>query len=315
MNKNKIHTSKFTLIGIGEILWDIYDNNKKYLGGAPTNFAIHCAQLGNNGIVVSRVGEDKLGQDIQNSLHQRNLSHEYIQIDSKKQTGTVNVTLDKNSVPHFLCTTDVAFDYLQPNELLFQLAKKADGVLFGTLAQRNEISRKTILNFLYQAKTVFKIYDVNLRGWSKKTEEIVHSSLALCDAIKLNDSELHILKNAWQPNLDAVAFLNYLITKYHLKLAALTLGKNGCLLLDQDTTVETKGLKISPVDTTGCGDAFAAGLMNQYLAGKSLKEISEFSNALGAFVAQYFGATPVYSLKKLKTFQHSLTQTTHINHH
>ncbi len=304
---------KFNIIGIGEILWDIYDNNRKYLGGAPTNFAIHCAQLGNNGIIVSRIGKDELGQEIIKSLIERDVTEKYIQSDPGKRTGTVKVKLDKKGKPQFKCTNNVAFDYLQTEKNLMEFSTQADGILFGTLAQRNKISRTTILNFLSEAKTAFKIYDVNLRGWNKETEEIVINSLALCDAIKLNDSELTILKNVWQPNLDALAFLSYLLTKYHLKLAALTLGENGCILLNRDTTIKTKGLKISAIDTTGCGDAFAAGLMDQYLKNKSLKEISEFSNALGAFVAQYFGATPVYSLEELKTFQRSSIQTTHIN--
>jgi fructokinase len=59
--------TKLNIIGIGEILWDIYED-EKYFGGAPANFAIHCQQLGDNGIVVSRVGDDELGDEITNSL-------------------------------------------------------------------------------------------------------------------------------------------------------------------------------------------------------------------------------------------------------
>ena len=295
--------NKYNIIGIGEILWDIYENNKKYLGGAPANFAIHCAQLGNNGFIASRIGKDELGSEIKKSLVDRNISTDYLQIDSEKKTGTVKITLDKFHKPHFNCTSDVAFDYLQSENNLFQLATKVDGILFGTLAQRNKITRNTIQTFLAQASHAFKIYDINLRSWNEKIEKIVFSSFTLCDAIKLNDSELSILRKAVKPDLDEISFLKFLIKKYDLKLAALTRGKNGCLLLNKNSLVVTNGIKTPTVDTTGCGDAFAAGLMHQYLAGKSLTEISQFSNYLGAFVTQFIGATPVYSWKDLFDFR------------
>ena len=293
---------KFNIIGIGEILWDIYED-EKYLGGAPANFAIHCQQLGDNGIIASRVGNDELGDEITNSLLQRELETGYIQQDSDKPTGSVKVTLDKNGKPKFDCTRDVAFDYLSMNANLSQLAQNADAILFGTLAQRSNKTRATIQQFLKQAADAFKIYDINLRGWDDQTEEIVNQSLTLASAIKLNDDELNTLRNAWKPGIDDIAFLQYLIEVYQLKLAALTLGENGCILVKPGEVVEQQGIKIKPIDTTGCGDAFAAAMIHYYLRQKPLNEIASFSNQLGAFVALFPGATPVYSSANLLQFE------------
>ena len=294
--------TKFNIIGIGEILWDIYED-EKYLGGAPANFAIHCQQLGDNGIIASRVGNDELGDEITNSLLQRELETGYIQQDSDKPTGSVKVTLDKNGKPKFDCTRDVAFDYLSMNANLSQLAQNADAILFGTLAQRSNKTRATIQQFLKQAADAFKIYDINLRGWDDQTEEIVNQSLTLTSAIKLNDDELNTLRNAWKPGIDDIAFLQYLIEVYQLKLAALTLGENGCILVKPGEVVEQQGIKIKPIDTTGCGDAFAAAMIHYYLRQKPLNEIASFSNQLGAFVALFPGATPVYSSANLLQFE------------
>ena len=294
--------TKFNIIGIGEILWDIYED-EKYLGGAPANFAIHCQQLGDNGIIASRVGNDELGDEITNSLLQRELETGYIQQDSDKPTGSVKVTLDKNGKPKFDCTRDVAFDYLSMNANLSQLAQNADAILFGTLAQRSNKTRATIQQFLKQAADAFKIYDINLRGWDGQTEEIVNQSLTLASAIKLNDDELNTLRNAWKPGIDDIAFLQYLIEVYQLKLAALTLGENGCILVKPGEVVEQQGIKIKPIDTTGCGDAFAAAMIHYYLRQKPLNEIASFSNQLGAFVALFPGATPVYSSANLLQFE------------
>ena len=289
-----MNPTKFNIIGIGEILWDIYEN-EKYLGGAPANFAIHCQQLGDNGIIASRVGEDELGDEIKNSLQQRGMETDYIQQDSDKPTGSVKVTLDENGKPKFGCTRDVAFDYLIMNANFNQLAQNADAILFGTLAQRSNKTRATIQQFLKQAADAFKIYDINLRGWDDQTEEIVTQSLNLASAIKLNDDELNTLRNAWKPGIDDIAFLQYLIEENQLKLAALTLGENGCILVKPDEIVEQQGIKIKPTDTTGCGDAFAAAMIHYYLREKSLNEIASFSNRFGAYIALFPGATRTYS--------------------
>jgi fructokinase len=298
-------STKFNIVGIGEILWDLYES-EKFLGGAPANFAIHCQQLGDRGIIVSRIAKDELGQEILNSLQKRGLETNYIQLDSNKPTGLVKVTLDKNGKPKFECTTDVAFDYLEINAKLNRLTDDADAILFGTLAQRNNRTRETIQQFLKRATQAFKIHDINLRGWSKQNEEIIIKSLTLADAIKLNDDELNTLRTAWQPNLDDIDFLQFLIEKYQLKLAALTLGENGSILINRDEVVEQNGIKIKPIDTTGCGDAFAAGMIHYYLRKKPLSEIAAFANLLGAFVALFPGATPEYSFSNLSRFQQEI---------
>lgn len=297
-----MHKNKYTIIGIGEILWDIYGETK-YLGGAPANFAIHCHNLGDDGFIVSRVGADSHGDEIKIALKQKKLNNQFIQTDKIKPTGSVSVTLDEAGKPSFDCTKDVAFDYLEFDPRLINLAGNADAVLFGTLAQRNKTSRQTIHQFLSMENNLLKIYDINLRGWNKDIEKIVARSLKLANVVKLNDNELNILRSNTQPQLDDRSFLKFLIQNYQLKLAALTLGENGSVIATPSDIVQMDGLKINAVDTTGCGDAFAAGLVYQYLRGKSLEDILIFSNRLGAYVAQLAGATPSYSLKDITNFE------------
>lgn len=300
-----MNKKQFNIIGIGEILWDVY-GDKKFLGGAPANFAIHCQQLGNNGIIVSRVGDDELGKQVYDALHKRGMENRYIQVDKNKPTGTVKVKLDEKGKPQFDCTSDVAFDYLEMSPELSQLSHRADAILFGTLAQRSDRSRETIQDFLKQSGHALKIYDINLRGWDDKIKETVNQSLTLANVIKLNDDELRILNDAWKPKYDSISFLKYLISKFNLKFASLTRGENGCLLLDPDRSVEQEGIKIQPVDTTGCGDAFAAALIHHTLHGKSLNQVAAFSNLFGAYVAGFPGATPEYTITDLEKFEQEI---------
>lgn len=297
--------TRFKIIGIGEILWDVYEN-EKYLGGAPANFAFHCQQLGDRGIIASRVGTDELGRSVIETLQRRGFDSKYIQSDSSRPTGTVHVTIDNAGNPQFQCSSNVAFDCLEFDDQFHSLAQEADAVLFGTLAQRNETSRKSIIDFISSASQAIKIYDVNLRGWDSSTEQIVEKSLSCANVIKLNEDELQILRKVWQPQGDDTSFLQFMLEKFDLNLAALTLGVNGCILVTEKQVVRKSGLKIKPKDTTGCGDAFAAALIHHVLRKKSLDEIAANSNMLGAFVARFPGATPHYSLADLKKFQQDL---------
>ncbi len=292
-----------TVVGLGEILWDLYPD-EKHLGGAPANSVIHAEKLGAGGIVVSSVGQDRLGDEIIETLRNYGVDPSYIQRCAVRPTGTVGVRLDEKHIPHFDCSRDVAFDYIEWNDKLEKLAGKADCVITGTLAQRNKISRKTIQRFLKSAASAVKVFDVNFRGWSELTSLVVQTTLIIADILKLNEKELNRMQRAfWQEERGIISFLDWLIEKYSLKLAALTLGEKGCFLTDGKNYVLSPAFVVDPVDTTGCGDGFLTGMVVRYLEKASLEEMAEFANLLGAFVATKNGAAPEYTLESLEEFR------------
>ena len=111
------------IVGIGELLWDMYPDGRKVAGGAPFNFAFHCHQLGHPAVIVSRVGDDDLGRELRERVRELGLSDEYIQTDREHPTGTVRVTLDANGVPTYTITENVAWDYIAWDEQLEALAR------------------------------------------------------------------------------------------------------------------------------------------------------------------------------------------------
>lgn len=152
---------KNVIVGIGEILWDMLPGGK-VLGGAPANFAYHASQLGFYGYAVSAIGNDKLGQEISDSLIQKDLRHDIQAIDYP--TGTVNVTLNNEGIPQYEICENVAWDNIPFSSSLEALAREARTVCFGSLAQRNTVSRNTIQKFLSLVPDdAWKIFDINLR--------------------------------------------------------------------------------------------------------------------------------------------------------
>ena len=95
------------VIGLGQVLWDVFPQVPRF-GGAPANFACHAAALGADVAMVSRVGEDELGEQAIAFLQQRNVDTSAIGRSADLPTGTVQVTLDENNSPSYEIAAPVA---------------------------------------------------------------------------------------------------------------------------------------------------------------------------------------------------------------
>jgi len=296
--------SQKQIVGLGEVLWDLYPE-EKHLGGSPANAAIHAHRLGAEGVIVSAVGQDDLGDAIMRSLGAQGINTHHIQRSPSRPTGTVRVRLDQNGIPQFRCSKDVAFDDLRWNENLDTLLKTANAIVIGTLAQRNPTSRETIQNAIKIASGTI-VFDVNFREWNDGIGQIVKDTLIHTDILKVNENELHALKKAFSSQKKSMfTFLEWLMDTFPMKLIAVSLGKKGCLLTNGNETVLSPGINIPPVDTTGCGDAFVAGMAFKYLKNATLEEMAEFANQLGAFIATMKGAAPEYTVSDFMNFQNN----------
>jgi fructokinase len=265
------------VLGVGEMLWDVFPS-EKHLGGAPVNFVYHCRQMGLDAQPVSRIGTDALGKEIQAVLKAKNIPADWVQVDEKHPTGTVKVTM--SGTDHtFTIMEGAAWDFIEASDKLLTSAKNAEAICFGTLAQRNPVSRETILSMV-KACNGLKIYDINLRQhfYSK---EIIEKSLSLADVLKLN------IRGQSPEDIG-----RGLLSKYNLETVCVTRGGDGAMLLAGDEVVEVAGEKVALVDTVGCGDAFCAAMVCGLLRGKPLETVVKNANRVGLFVAGQAGGTP-----------------------
>lgn len=282
---------KFKVAGIGELLWDIFPKGKQ-LGGAPCNFAYHAFQAGCEAYVVSSVGTDSSGAEILAHFDALGLDKSCVQQSAGSPTGTVTVSLDGKGIPAYTIHTDVAWDKIVWNDALEELAQTVDAVCFGSLAQRNAVSRETILKFLRSTHPdCLKVFDVNLRQ-SFYNRETLLQSLEMANVLKLNDDELPVVAKLFDLEGTEEELLARLIREYKLKLIALTKGDKGSILM---TDLEKSILEVPKVkveDTVGAGDSFTAFLVAGLLKGEQLKNIHEAATRVAAFVCTQKGATP-----------------------
>jgi len=316
------------IVGIGELLWDIYPDGRKVAGGAPFNFAFHCHQLGHPAVIVSRVGYDELGRELRERVREMGLNDEYIQTDRERGTGTVLVNLDEKSVPSYTITENVAWDYIEWDGQLEAVARRCSSVCFGTLGQRAIRSFLAIKQFLSHITSSFCVLDVNLRPTVDR-HRLLTLNLDKVDLIKVNEYELRILasygrrqdaladpfkiepvkpmdeklpKNRIEDEFELLAVsLNKLVASLYRTMIAtdspviVTRGEHGALIFgrtNRAVPIHEPGVPAKVVDTVGAGDAFTAAMVCLHLEGRPLRDCARFANHYAARVCEHVGATP-----------------------
>ena len=280
------------VVGMGEALWDVLPDGKK-IGGAPANFAYHVSQFGLPSAVVSAVGDDALGHELVENLTSKGLTHRLETVPYA--TGTVQVKIDQAGIPQYEIKENVAWDNIPYTARLEALASRTRAVCFGSLAQRNVVTRNTINRFLDampQTADTLVVFDVNLRqGFYNK--ETLCNSMERCNILKINDEELVTVSRMFgYPGIDLQDKCWILLGKYNLKMLILTCGINGSYVFTPGHVSFMPTPKVEVADTVGAGDSFTAAFIAAILKGRSVAEAHEKAVRTSAYVCTHKGAMP-----------------------
>ena len=291
------------VVGLGEVLWDVLPEGKK-LGGAPANFAYHAGQfLGcDNTIAISALGDDRLAEETIDALREHGLNDLMPRVPYP--TGTVQVTLDEQGIPTYDIKENVAWDNIPYDEDIRQIARNCRAVCFGSLAQRNVVSRETIHRFLDDTPAdCVKIFDINLRQ-QFYNKEVIKESLQRCNILKINDEELVLIGRMFSdelsvtsaergyPGLDIENKCWLILGKYNLDMLVLTCGTNGSYVFTPGQMSFQETPKVKVADTVGAGDSFTGSFCAAILNGKPVAEAHRKAVEVSAFVCTQNGAMP-----------------------
>ena len=283
--------SKNYVVGLGEALWDVLPEGKK-LGGAPANFAFHAGQFGLNSIAVSALGDDKLGDETISQLEEKHLR--YCMPRVPYPTGTVQVTLDNDGIPTYTIKENVAWDNIPFNDEVREVAENTRAVCWGSLAQRNVVSRETIYKFLDSTPDeCMRIFDINLRQ-NFYTKEVICESMKRCNVLKINDEELVTIGRMFgYAGLDIENKCWLILGKYDLDMLVLTCGVNGSYVFTPGSMSFQQTPKVEVADTVGAGDSFTGTFCASILHGKTVAEAHRLAVEVSAFVCTQNGAMPI----------------------
>ena len=280
------------IVGIGEALWDVLPEGKK-IGGAPANFAYHVSQFGLESCAVSAVGDDELGKEIRSNFEEKKLQTLIETVPYP--TGTVQVEIDKLGVPQYDIKENVAWDNIPFTPQIEELAHRTKAICFGSLAQRNEVSRNTIEQFIEampKTEDTLIVFDVNLRQ-SFYSRDVLDRSMKRCNVLKINDEELiTISRMLGYQGTDLQSKCWILLGRYHLKMLILTCGVNGSYVFTPGSMSFIATPKVKVADTVGAGDSFTGAFVACILKGLSVADAHQKAVNVSAFVCTQRGAMP-----------------------
>jgi len=265
----------------------------KQLGGAAANFIHFADAMGASATLISRVGEDSLGDEAIDRLKQLRLDIHGVSRDPNWETGKATIQLDEWRSARFMIHEPAAWDFIPADPAIVREVSTADAICFGTLAQRNEFSRESIRQLIRATPNhAIRILDLNLRKPFYNSATICQS-LEMANMFKINQEELEILSTQFNRSGDELDRLRWLRDQFQLRLIALTKGAEGSILLSGETVSNCPANQIEKViDTIGAGDSFTAAIVMGILRQDDLEKLHSRAARVAAYVCTQAGATP-----------------------
>lgn len=282
-----------TVVLVGEVLADIFPD-RAVLGGAPFNAACHLQAFGQHPVLITRLGEDALRDEVMNAMNQKGLDTLGVQFDKHYPTGQVRVHIEEGGHRFEILPTQ-AYDFIHPGVARLTLLSTHPAlVYFGTLAQRHTVSRQALKTLLRGAQSA-RFLDINLRPPWYDQKTLTHS-LQYAEIVKLNDAELSELATMFglpgaSPHEQAWALIN----QFDLEQVLVTCGDAGAWHMDRDgmlAEAASSNRVVKLVDTVGAGDGFASVFMLGSLCGWPILKTLERANTFAAAICEIRGAVP-----------------------
>ena len=277
------------ILCVGEVLWDALPAGL-FLGGAPFNVACHLRAAGWRVTMVSRVGADRLGEEVSRRAPWYGVGADLIQVDPLLPTGFVRATVDDSGNAEYEILEPAAWDAIAVDDELVRRAEAARAIVYGTVAQRSATTRTTIER-LWQSDALM-VFDANLRP-PYDGRNVVERSLRQADVVKVTERELDRLVEWFGLPTGLRESATALAERFDCETVCVTRGRSGAALWRHGQWIEEPGYEVEVRDTVGAGDAFLALLLAGLLDGADDRVTLRHANLIGAYVATQLGAVPL----------------------
>lgn len=260
-------------------------------GGCAANFAKASARLGLKTRFIGKLGEDTLGDFVENELKTGNLD---LKISSGTKTGvTIAITFLDHSRSFLtypgsnseLTIEDIDFDLIQ-GEYVHIASFFLQGLRKDT---------KKILDYAHE-NGMLTSFDTGFdpRGWSNKDVNLVRKILGDVDIFFPNFDE-GVAITGCDEKEDVCEQLLLLGPG----IIALKMGSKGSYICTEDERVSIPPIRLDVIDTTGAGDVFDASFIFGHSKNWDLKKIGGFSNAAAAISTTGFGTERYPNLREV----------------
>ncbi|MBQ8814402.1 MAG: carbohydrate kinase [Lachnospiraceae bacterium] len=302
----------FDVTALGEILIDftpcgmsaagqrLFEQNP---GGAPANVLTALSKCGKKTAFIGKIGKDMHGAFLKSVLQDNDICTDGLVEDDSVFTTLAFVALSETGERSFSFARKPGADTcLTAEELKEDMIRNSRVFHIGSLSLTAEPARSATFKALEIAKENGCVisYDPNYRAplWDSRDAAIegMRSVLTYVDVMKLSDEETELLTGVVEPEAAAKILL-----EKGISIVAVTLGADGALICTKEGSMKVPGYRAKMVDTTGAGDSFWGGFLNQLLeCGKQPQEITlteaaefaDFGNAVASLCVEKRGAIP-----------------------
>lgn len=279
---------------------------KKAPGGAPANVAVGVARLGYLAGFMGQVGDDEFGHFLADTLRSYGVDIAGLRFTTQARTALAFVSLQASGEREFMFYRHPSADMLwNPEDVDQDYTAHCHIFHYGSISLISEPSRSATLTALDYAKSNGAVlsYDPNLRLSLWPSPNVARAGILdgwqHADIIKVSEEELIFLSD--KHTLERAAR-----SLWHdcLRLLVVTQGRAGCTYFTAEAGGHIPGFAVHPVDTTGAGDGFVAGMLVGLLEGDLVwdREVIEkalcLGNAVGALSTTQLGA--ISSLPTMK---------------
>lgn len=291
------------IAAFGEYLWDCH-KDYRVPGGAPANALFHAAQFDYNGVLITALGQDVDGDALIKEIEGKGLDLTKVQRIPELPTGTVDIDESDLSDPKYDIKTNVAWSAIREFEGMEELAVGCDAVLYGSLSQVGEVSRKTLYHFLSLVpSTCKKVCDINLRykyGGKELicNDEILQNSIEKCNILKVNAAELELLSGKFGCDFlksDIRESARKFLSQFpNVETLIVTMGTDGSWVISRNGEETFCGVpKVKFKNAVGAGDAFMGAFLGCILNGEPQAIAHTIAVNVSAYVCTQDGAMPV----------------------
>ena len=285
------------ILSIGEILADVIVDNgvsQKYCGGAPFNLIVNAKRSGATAGFIGKVGNDETGKFLIEETSKYNLDYLDIQVDNNRETTLALVTLTDGERDFKFVRNDTADYNIDFDTIDFSKYPDLKIIHLGSLMLSEKSGVELANKIIDKAKSlgVKLSFDVNFRTDIFKDQETAIKTylpfINSADIVKFSDDELLLFTGETDIEKGSKK-----IAKQG-QLIVVTLGKKGSFYYLDGKTGQVATMPVTPIDTTGAGDAFygtfLAQIENVEYTDNNLKKAMQLANESGAKTTLFKGA-------------------------
>jgi ribokinase len=244
-------------------------------GGKGANQAIAAAKLGAAVVMVSKVGDDMLGDGVLRNFEEMNVSTSHVQCVPGQSTGTATILVNDKGDNCILIVKGANGD-LTPDDV-----ERAGGELKSCdlILTQLEVPLETV----YATLRFGKRHGVKTAlNPAPAVRDLDMTVIRDASFITPNETELAILTGMPVESEDEIAAAAKSLVAKGLETVIVTLGARGSLLATHEGLRRIAPVKVEAVDSTGAGDAFIGSFARYYAAGLGLDAVLDKANCYAA---------------------------------